>query len=335
MPLLRALAMAVAGLALRAATWLFRLALGPPVLRPERVVVRLARLPAALDGLRLALISDTHHSSRRGLLSRTTPQLLDASVAAAESFEPDAIVYTGDFVQGLGASPAASADELCRSWLSRLRAPRGSYAVLGNHDLPARAAVVAALAAAGVRALEDERVALCAGLDVVGLRPENTCDGAHAEAARALLGRGAGAAAACTVVLAHSPDRATAVAAAARGGVDLQLSGHTHGGQVCLPRLGPLLPWVYWAWGLLPFVPMPAFLRKHAKSLSNWQWAQGLHRVPGGQWLYVTRGVGTHPPLRLCCPPEVSLITLRCGSVEDDSAEGVASPGLASPAVCH
>jgi predicted MPP superfamily phosphohydrolase len=110
------------------------------------------------------------------------------------------------------------------------------------------------------------------------------------------------------LVLSHNPDTAMILK---DWRVDLQLSGHTHGGQVTIPGIGSLpivleklmrsLPEPYGQW-----VPFP---RQFSRVVRYWQWSEGFHRV-GENQLYVNRGLGTYFPGRLFCPPEVTVITL-------------------------
>lgn len=93
--------------------------------------------------------------------------------------------------------------------------------------------------------------------------------------------------------------------------VDLQLSGHTHGGQIVIPGVGSVPTWIQasrdripeplWKW--TPFLDA-----KWPKVVNQWQWAQGLHSV-GSNWLYINRGLGTFPPGRWNCSPEVTVFS--------------------------
>ena len=107
----------------------------------------------------------------------------------------------------------------------------------------------------------------------------------------------------------HNPDSAKVLK---KWRVDLQLSGHTHGGQVVIPNYGPIV-------SLLPKisrrVPKPVrnhlpYIRDCAKVTKNWKWSEGWHQVARNQ-LYVNRGMGSYLPGRINCPPEVTVITLE------------------------
>ncbi|MDJ0683057.1 MAG: metallophosphoesterase, partial [Xenococcaceae cyanobacterium MO_167.B52] len=112
------------------------------------------------------------------------------------------------------------------------------------------------------------------------------------------------------IVLSHNPDSAKVLQ---KYRVDLQLSGHTHGGQIVIPGYGaaPIL---------LQKIrkSTPKFLRNYIPYLKEcssvvqyWQWSEGWHQV-GKNQLYVNRGLGTYAPGRFCCPPELTVITLDC-----------------------
>jgi len=204
---------------------------------------------------------------------------------------PDLVVLTGDFVTapffgGLHRSPKVPEAEPCASLLSELRAPSGVFGVLGNHDdyfNPAR--IIEPLQSAGIRILRNEALPIerqgsrlwLAGLkDILAGEPD---------LGKALSGIPPGE---TTALLCHEPDFADQ---AMRYPVDLQFSGHSHGGQVRLPLVGALF--------------LPDLARKYPR---------GLHRL-GRLTLYTSRGIGTvRVPVRLNAPPEVTVITLRCGA---------------------
>jgi len=154
-------------------------------------------------------------------------------------------------------------------------------ACLGNHDHWTDAdAVAGALSDAGLTMLRNAAREVADGLWVAAV--DDVWE-QQADLGKALEGAPAGA---IIVLLAHEPDYADEVAADGR--VSLQLSGHSHGGQVRLPFIGA------------PFLP---YLGR--------KYPAGLYRV-GGMWLYVNRGVGLiSPAVRFNCRPEVTLLTLR------------------------
>ncbi len=253
----------------------------PRRLRLERVAVPLPGLPAALAGLRIGFLTDIHHDPGRPLT------LLRRGVALINAAAPDIIVLGGDYVVGRGRDFAP-----CAALLGRLRAPLGVYAVLGNHDHWAGAdAVAAQLTAAGVTVLRNASRRIAgpgdAPLWILGL---DTSVRERADPDATLAGVPEGE---FRLLLAHEPDVADTLGA--RGfRADLQLSGHTHGGQVVLPLAGPLI--------------LPILGRRYLR---------GLYRTPVGA-LYVSRGLGGVPPfLRLNAPPEVTLLTLT-----PDAGEG-------------
>ena len=111
------------------------------------------------------------------------------------------------------------------------------------------------------------------------------------------------------IVLSHNPDTAQVLK---QWRVDLQLSGHTHGGQVMIPGIGPAVALYKTLRRSIPKSvrrKVPFMRKEFAKVVRHWEWAQGFHQV-GKNQLYVNRGLGTYLPGRLFCPPEVTVITL-------------------------
>ncbi len=237
-------------------------------------------LPPAMDGLRVLLITDIHTGpflSQRAL-QRTFRRLAE--------LRPDVILLGGDH------TTSHVADFLsCRDAFASLQAPLGVYGVLGNHDHytedPARLERV--MEEAGIRMLQNRAVPLqrdggrviLAGIDDMNAgRPDLEAALSQAEALRDGTG-------APILLLSHNPD---IFFQAARQGVALVLSGHTHGGQIRLPGL-------------------PVLVR-----MSRYHLDQGRYTARGAE-LVVSRGLGASGiPLRLGCSPEVGLFQLRCAS---------------------
>jgi len=261
----------------------------------EQLTVTIADLPPSLHGLTLVQLSDLHYDG-----ISLGDSLLAEAIAASNNADPDLVLLTGDFV---AADPRRSRALIPH--LKQLRSRSGCFAILGNHDLYyrlSRSIITTALNQAGIRVLWNQ-VAYPVGPDLalVGLAdfwspafdPGPVLSAIPAETPR--------------IVLSHNPDSA-AVLRSWR--VDLQLSGHTHGGQIVLPGLGPigrLLSPIYHQ--------TPSFLHRWIPYLrcrqvvQHWEWSEGLHRV-GTNQLYVNRGLATYPPGRLLCPPEVTVLRL-------------------------
>lgn len=244
----------------------------PRWLRVERVRVPIAGLPEALEGFTIALISDLH------LYPYTRLEEIEAAVEVANALRPDLVVLGGDYV----LETAHAIDDLAPA-LARLDARHGIAACVGNHDLWTDVdRVVAGLEREGIDVLRNaSRTVVHEGarLTLAGL--DDGWSG-RPDLDLALDGVAPGT---TVVLLNHEPDLADRYAHDGR--VALQLSGHTHGGQVRLPGLGaPVLP------------------KYGAKYVA------GLYRT-GELWVYATRGVGViGPPVRFGCRPEVTHLTL-------------------------
>ena len=245
----------------------------PRWLRVQRLTVRLPRLGRAFHGYRIAHLSDIHMGG--GM----TPGRLRAAVRVVNALQPDLVALTGDFIEADGRAAAAVADAL-----GALRARDGAVAVLGNHDYHrAPGAVRRALAQASVVELSNAVHTLRRGADTLHIAGIDDVAAGRAcldTVLDALPPDGA------AVLLAHEPDFADV--SAATGRFDLQLSGHTHAGQVRLPLLGALV--------------LPSYGRFYPA---------GRYQV-GSMTQYTSSGLGTiWPHLRFNARPEVALLTLH------------------------
>jgi len=250
-----------------------------------KLEIPLARLPESFDGLTIAQLSDFHYEDHFSVVP------IRKAVEMVHSLRPDLIALTGDFVTvPVLERPALIRRALsmavpCAEVLQELQAPLGRFAVLGNHDGEIGGARIAGI-------LRDHRIPVLrnqslplergahrlwlAGIDdVLRGKPDlgETIENIPLNEA--------------TILLAHEPDFADESSLRA---IDLQLSGHSHGGQIWIPGIGA--PW------------LPPLSRKYPR---------GLYKV-GNLVLYTNIGIGTiHAPIRINCRPEITLITLRVG----------------------
>jgi hypothetical protein len=254
-------------------------------IEPRRLVLRRETLrlpgwPAALDGLRAAVIADIHGGvphMGRAEIARAVARL------AAES--PDILLLLGDYVDASPVWGGRLAPEVIAGELGVLRPPLGSYAVLGNHDwrrAPDR--MWTALEAAGITVLENRAVPVDAAggrLWIAGLADMRN----RRPSVRTALHDVPDDPAQPVLLLSHDPDMHPGVPAR----VALTLSGHVHGGQVGIPGLRRLV---------IPSYYGERYARRHHDDR--------------GRRLYVSSGLGTSGmPVRLLVPPEVVLLELR------------------------
>jgi predicted MPP superfamily phosphohydrolase len=238
-----------------------------------RLDVGIPALPHAMDGLTIAHLSDLHHGPDVPMAD------LRRAVALTNKLRPDLVALTGDFISddSVYALPCADA-------LAGLQSTYGSFACLGNHDhWHGAQPVIAALRGVGVHLLLNEAMPVdgnSSGLWIAGV--DDIWEGLD-DLERAMAGVPEDQP---TLLLAHEPDFADT--AAAWPSIALQLSGHSHGGQVRLPVYGALI--------------VPSYAERYPI---------GYHRVRE-MALYTSRGIGlVAPPVRLNCRPEIALITLR------------------------
>lgn len=239
--------------------------------------VRLARLPGSLAGLTVVQLSDIHLGPTLGR------EFIEEIVARTNALKPDLVVITGDLVDG-------SVEHLREhvAPLSGLEARHGVFFVTGNHEYySGPVAWCRELERLGIRVLRNERVSIGDGdasFDLAGTDDYNAARFGHGhgeDLERALGGRDENRE---LVLLAHQP---RTIKEAQRYGVGLQLSGHTHGGQI-------------WPWNYLVYLQQPV--------------VSGLARF-GRSLVYVSNGTGYWgPPMRLGAPAEITRITLEPGS---------------------
>ncbi len=238
----------------------------------EHITIRLKRLPEKLDGFKIVHISDTHHSPFTSL------EHIEHAVAAANQLKPDMFALTGDYVSHERKYIAPVAEVL-----GGLNAEFGTYACLGNHDHWTDAALVTDLfRGEGIKMLVNEGVHFTARGSSFWIAGVDDHMVGRTDLPAALSGSYPDE---MKLLLAHNP---VIFRRAARKGIDLTLSGHTHGGQVQMRD------------------PEKRILPKR-------RLRAGLHRRYDSQ-IYITRGIGTVVlPVRYQCPPEISLLELRKG----------------------
>ncbi|MEY2784971.1 MAG: hypothetical protein RL277_1178 [Planctomycetota bacterium] len=241
---------------------------------PEQEV-RLERLPKSLEGFRIAQLSDVHIGPLLGA------SFLTHVVEKTNASKPDLIVITGDLVDGTPENLRHSIEPLFR-----LKARHGVHFVTGNHEYYSGAQPwIEYLKARGIIVLHNERVSIGQdrhSFDLAGI-PDHMArrfGAPHApDLERALAGRDPERE---LLLLAHQPIQ---IDTAAGKGVGLQLSGHTHGGQI-------------WPFGALVLLAQP--------------YLSGLNRHGDGTQVYVSRGTGFWgPPMRIGAPAEISNLILR------------------------
>jgi len=251
--------------------------------RVVKVEVPLARLPRSFDGFTIAQLSDFHYEEHFSAVP------IRKAVGMVDALKPDLIALTGDFVtvplfdNAASLKAAVKTAEPCAQLLSTLQAPFGKFAILGNHDGEAGPArIAAALKSLGIPVLRNQSVPLERGTDRIWLAGIDDVLRGYPDLGATIEKIPANE---TTILLAHEPDFADE---SSLSPIDLQLSGHSHGGQVWIPGIGA--PW------------LPPLSRKYPR---------GFYRV-GNLSLYTNIGIGTiRAPIRINCQPEITLITLR------------------------
>ena len=231
-------------------------------------------LPPNFDGYRIAVLTDTH------VASFVRRDFYREIVAQVRQFDPDVILLGGDYVTW-NRHIALMANVL----IGELQAHDGIFAILGNHDYWAGAdEVVAAMSARGVRFITNRSVMLVRGGESLPLVGIDEVYRGTPDVARAFEGIDPDGP---CIAVSHHPDIIDLLAGRR---IDLLVCGHTHGGQIRFPFFGSVV------------VP----------SRHEDEYAQGFHRV-GRVLMYVSRGIGAVPPVRILCRPEIATFTLRRG----------------------
>jgi len=251
----------------------------PNRLKVESVTLKLGRLAPAFHGTKLAQISDIHMG---GWMN---PERLQRVADAVLAQQPDILLLTGDYLIGhiFNANAEQSLQSLVHI-LSPLATSIPSFAILGNHDYWTNAAAVREmLRLSNIRDLTNTVFTFSRGgesLYLCGVDDIWEGDVRIDQVLEQLPERGA------AILMAHEPDYADTSARTAR--FDLQVSGHSHGGQVVIPFYGaPILPYL------------------------GQKYPSGLYRV-GDMLQYTNRGIGMlDPPVRVNCPPEITIFTLE------------------------
>ncbi len=249
---------------------IFSLWKGLGSVRIKPITIQLKRLPRSFEGFKIVQITDLH------IGPLINGNWLRRVVDKVNDLKPDMVVITGDLVDG-------SVQELQHhvAPLADLHAPHGTYFVTGNHEYYSGVNEWCTyIASLGVRVLRNERVSIVQSTESFDLAGVDDWASRHADLPKAVAGRDPNK---LLILLAHQP---AAADEAARYGVDLQLSGHTHGGQI-------------WPFNYLVYLQQP--------------YTQGHYYHKDSQTqVYVSAGTGFWgPPMRLGTSAEITLITLR------------------------
>jgi hypothetical protein len=253
-------------------------------LQLKKIEIPLRRLPHQFDGFTIVQLSDFHYEEEFSAFP------IRHSVDLVNNLRPDLVVFTGDFVTvpmlhfgARAAQAAANAAFPCANVLQRIKAGLGSFAILGNHDAYSNPAlVISALKAHGIPVLKNSCVPIERGGSRVWLAGIDDALEGQPDLGAAIEKIPSGE---TIILLAHEPDFADEAAITP---VDLQLSGHSHGGQIWIPGIGA--PW------------LPSLARKYPR---------GFYKIEN-MILYTNLGIGTiRAPIRINCVPEVTHITLR------------------------
>jgi len=268
----------LSGVGIASGSLIYATKVEPGWLEISSISLILPHLHPAFDNYRIVHISDIHMGTWM------TPQRLADTIKTVNLLHPDMIAITGDFVTDLHHTTFSDLHDS----LSKLKSKDGVFAVLGNHDHWTNTKTIRQiLALSGIIELANTVYTLQRGeatLQIAGVDDYWENKAQIRSVIEKLSDHGA------AILLAHEPDFAEISAYSRR--FDLQLSGHTHGGQVNFPKIGPLV--------------LPMYGRKYPV---------GLYQI-NDMLLYTNRGLGTgRPQIRFNCRPEITLLTLHAPMV--------------------
>lgn len=249
----------------------------PNLLSVTKMTFRSSRVPKSFDGVTIAQFNDTH------IGFQYSEDLLKEHIQKIQSYSPDLIIFTGDLLDEPNRYKKAN---VVIDMMSQLKAPLGKFAVYGNHDHGGYGTDIYAeiMDKSGFKILKNEAVSLTKNYESISLSGID----------EPMLGRPSFdqieqnvQTESFHIFLSHAPDLAQQM-----NYFDLQLSGHSHGGQIKLPVIGPIV------------VPPYADIYNDGKYMKNMNGYEAM--------IYVNRGLGTtRMPFRLFSSPEITLITLK------------------------
>ncbi len=257
-------------------TYYYAREIEPGMLKLHKETLTSDKIPKSFDGLKILQFSDTHVGFHYSL------EQLDQLSAEINSHDPDIVLFTGDLVD---EPDQFEWDQRIKNVLKKIHGPEGKFWIYGNHDHGGYGTEIVreAMDAGGFKLLQNNHAILTKGDDSITLAGVDDVMLGRPDLGKALEGTDPDA---FTMVMIHEPDYADK---AKQYPIDVQFSGHSHGGQVQIPLVGHIYT--------------PAYAEKYV---------EGNYRIGDRLQLYVSRGIGTtRLPYRFLCAPEITLFQLQ------------------------